>query len=115
MSPVRMGKIETPSRKVMAYKDAFNNRDVDAILALLDDECVFEPPQNGLVLKGKAEIKPYLTEFFARLPDGKMKGIDLFQAGVFVIFRWELNGNGGADIFKLRDGLIVEKFSYLKS
>lgn len=114
MSPVRMGKIEIPSRKVIAYKDAFNNRDVNAILALLDDKCIFEPPQNGLVLKGKAEIKTYLTTHFANLPDSKMKGIDLFQAGVHVIFRWEFNGKGGADIFKFRDGLIAEKHTYKK-
>jgi steroid delta-isomerase-like uncharacterized protein len=114
MTPVRMSKIESPTRAVLSYKEAFNNRDVDAILALLSEDCIFEPAQNGLILKGKAAIKTYLTEFFTKLPDKKLKGIDIFQAGFHVVFRWELDGKRGVDIFDFREGLISEKLSYQK-
>ena len=114
MSPIRMGKVESPTRSVIAYKEAFNNRDVDAILALLSENCVFEPEQNGLVLTGKAEIKEYFENFFKNKPRTALKGMDLFQAGYHVVFRWELNGKGGVDIFKFREGLISEKMSYTK-
>ena len=114
MSPVRMSKMETPMRVVLAYKEAFNNRDADAILAMLSDDCVFEPVENGIVLKGKDEIKTYLGELFARLSDAKLTSIDLFQAGFHVVFRWELEGTSGADIFKFREDLICEKLSYAK-
>ena len=114
MSPVRMSKIETPTRVVLAYKDALKRGDVDAILVLLSDDCTFEPAKNGLRLKGKGEIKAHLTELFAKTPYDDLKGIDLFQAGFHVIYRWELGDISGADIFKFREGLIVEKLSYVK-
>ncbi len=115
MSPVRMSKIESPTRAVIAYKEAFNKRDVNAILALLSNDCFFEPVQNGVVLSGKEAINAYLTDLFTKLPDEKLKGADLFQAGFRVVFRWELDGKGGVDIFKFREGLICEKMSYTKS
>ncbi len=106
MTPVRISKIESPARAALSYKDNFNNRDVDAILALLSEDGIFEPAQNELILKGKAAIKTYLAELFTKLSDEKLKGIDLFQPCFHVVFRWELDGKRGVDIFDFREGLI---------
>ena len=114
MSPIRMGKIEAKPRAVLAYKEAFNNRDVDSILALLSDDCVFEPAKNSLVLNGKLVIKKYLTDHFADLYDETLIGIDLFQTGIHVIFRWEIDGTGGVSIFKFRENLVSEVHTYTK-
>lgn len=114
MSPVRIGKIEAMPRAVLTYKEAFNNRDVNAILRLLSDDCVFEPVQNGLVLSGKETIRTYLIDLFARLDDEKLKGIDLFQTAFHVTFRWELDGKGGVDILRFRKKLICEIHTYTK-
>ena len=114
MSPTRMGKIESPTRSILAYKEAFNNCDVDAILTLLSNDCIWEPAQNGLALKGKAEIRGYLSNIFKNTSQAKLEGKDLFQTGYRVVFRWELDGTEGVDIFKFREKLIYEVHSYTK-
>ena len=114
MSPIRMGKVESPTRSVIAYKEAFNNREVDAILSIFSDDCVWEPAQNGLALKGKVQIREYLENFFKNTPQVELKGKDLFQTGYHVVFRWEMDDIGGVDIFKFRKELICEVYSYTK-
>ena len=114
MSPIRMGKVEALPRAVLAYKDAFNERDVDKILTLISDDCVFKPAKDGITLTGKAEIKEYLDELFPKMGEKKLKGLDLAQAGLHIIFRWELDGKGGVGIFKFKKDLISEIHSYTK-
>ena len=82
---------------------------------LLSDDCIWEPAQNGLAFKGKVQIKEYLENFFKKTSQVELKGKDLFQTGYQVIFRWEMDGIGGVDIFKFRKKLICEVHSYTKN
>lgn len=108
MTPVRMSKVESSTRHVLAY----NQHAVDAILNLLSDDCVFEPVSNGIVFQGKDKIKTALIEEFTSKP--KLKIEEIFGLGLHVVMRWKIDGQRGADIFKFRGELICEKHSYAK-
>lgn len=51
MSPVRMAKIESEIRTVLAFHEAFNRHDVGGMMALMSNDCLFEnttPPRMAL-------------------------------------------------------------------
>jgi len=114
MSPIRMSKIESSTRNALAYKDAFNSRDVDAILTLLSDDCVFEPVQDSLRIEGIEAIQAHLDEMFKSNEQAKIEIEEIFGMGLHVILRWRMNNKNGVDIFKFRGELICEKRSYAK-
>lgn len=126
MTPTRMGKIETALRTVLAFHKAFNQHDLPAMLALLGEDCHFEshsPAPDGLVYTGKTEIAEYFQDFFQNHPQSHLKTEDAFGLGYHCIARWQLtweDADGGeqhlrgADIYKVEDDLIIEKYSYVK-
>ncbi len=114
MCPVRMSKIESSTRCVLAYKDAFNNHDVDAILALLSEDCVFEPVQDDARVEGIEAIRAYLEEMFKGNEQAQIKLEDISGMGLHVIMRWQMGDQRGVDIFKFHGELICEKLSYVK-
>ncbi len=126
MSPARMAKLETAIRLVLAFNEAFNKHDVAGMLLLLTDDCVFEaaaPPPNGARCSGKPAISQFLQDLFAGSPQARIEIEEIFSFGFRCILRWRYDwvaGTGekaflqGVDIFKVRDGLICEKLSYVK-
>ncbi len=113
MTPVRMSKVESSERNALAYKEAFNKQDIDGILALLSDDCLFEPINDGVIFRGKNEISMALAEAFTSAP--KLEIEEIFGVGLHVILRWRMNDQRGVDIFKFRGDLICEKLSYIKT
>ncbi|GAB4577632.1 MAG: nuclear transport factor 2 family protein [Anaerolineales bacterium] len=129
MSPIRLAKIETPMRVVLAFNEAFNRHDVPGMMALMTDDCVFEntaPAPDGTVYKGKAAVTQFWQEFFYESPHAHIAIEDIFGLGNRCIMRWTYtwgnanNAEGntghvrGVDIFTLKEGLISEKLSYVK-
>jgi predicted SnoaL-like aldol condensation-catalyzing enzyme len=121
MSPARMAKIESGIRAVLEYNEAFNQHDVINMTRLLGDTCIFEntaPAPDGTVYKGKDTVTQYLQGFFQRSPHAHMEIEEIFGMGNRCILRWKYTwGDGhvrGVDIFKVEEGLITEKFSYVK-
>lgn len=121
MSPIRMAKIESGMRVVLDFNEAFNRHDVSKIADLLRADCVFEttnPAPDGSIYKGKEAIIEYLKSFFQRSPQAHMEVEEVFGMGLHCILRWKYTwGEGhvrGVDIFKVEEGLICEKFSYVK-
>jgi len=121
MSPVRVSKIESGMRIVLDFNEAFNRHDVSKIAELLRDDCIFEttnPAPDGSSYKGKGAITEYLQGFFHRSPQAHMEIEEIFGMGLHCILRWKYTwGDGhvrGVDIFKIEEGLISEKLSYVK-
>jgi ketosteroid isomerase-like protein len=107
MSPVRLSKFEASLRTVIEFNEAFNRHDVDGMMKLASEDTVFEntdPAPDGTAYKGKEAVTRFWQDFFG--------------LGFHVIMRWKYTwGDGhvrGVDVFKLKDGLICEKLSYVK-
>jgi len=126
MSPARLSKIESAMRVVLAFNDAFNRHDVDGMMQLMSDDCVFEntaPAPDGTVYAGKEAVTRFWQDFSRESPHAHIEIEEIFGLGNHCIMRWKyewvdetgIKGHvRGVDIFKVREGLISEKFSYVK-
>lgn len=126
MSPTRMSKIESATRIVLTFNEAFNRHDVGGMMELMSDDCVFEnttPAPNGSVYKGQEAVTQFWQEFFRESPQAHIEIEDVFGMGLRCVMRWrydwvdEAGEKGhvrGVDIFQVKDGLISEKLSYVK-
>lgn len=107
------------------FNEAFNRHDVDAVMAAMTEDCIFEntnPVPDGKRYSGAAEVRAYWERFFTNNPDAKFEAEEIFAAGDRCVVRWiyRKTKDGqpwhlrGVDIFKVRNGKVAEKFSYVK-
>ena len=107
------------------FNDAFNRHDVDGIMALMTDDCVFEntrPAPDGTRYEGQDAVRALWQQFFTNSPQARFEFSDMFAAGdrcvVRFTYHWvKENVAGhvrGVDILRIRDGKVAEKLSYVK-
>jgi len=121
-----MSKIESAIRVVLEFNKAFNLHDVEAMMRLMSDDCIFEnytPAPDGTLYSGKEVITQFWQDFFSESNQAHTKIEDIFGFGDRCIMRWRYNwvdqaGSPrhvrGVDIFRVRDGFISEVLSYTK-
>ena len=126
MSPTRMSRIESAIRVVLDFNEAFNRHDVAGMMRLMSDDCIFEntdPAPDGTVYSGKKAVTDFWQDFFRESPQAHIEIEEIFGLGERCIMRWRYNWvdragkNGhvrGVDIFRVRNGCIREKLSYVK-
>ena len=126
MSPVRMPKMEAAIRIVLAFNEAFNRHDVPEMMKLMSDNCVFEntdPAPDGTRYSGKEAVIQFWQNFFRESPHAHIDIEEIFSLGLRCIMRWKYSWEDaegkkghvrGVDIFRVEEGLITEKFSYVK-
>lgn len=102
------------------FNEAWNSHDLAAALALVTDDCVFEataPGPDGARAQGRAELAAAWQPIFADTTS-RFTGEEAFAAGDRVVARWRYDWAGGhvrgVDVFRVRDGLVAEKFAYVK-
>ncbi len=103
------------------FNEAFNRHDVDAVMALMTDDVVFEntsPQPDGERFAGQDAVRAFWEEFFASSPQAHFEAEEIITAGDRCTVRWRYSwGDGhirGIDLFRVRDGKVAEKFSYVK-
>ena len=110
---------------IETFNTAFNRHDVDAVMAAMTPDCVFEntnPAPDGSRVEGAAAVRAYWEKFFATNPDAVFEAEDIFAAGDRCVVRWVYrktkDGTSwhlrGVDIFKVKDGKVAEKMAYVK-
>lgn len=104
----------------MRFQKAFDAQDVEAIMAAMTPDCVFEDtsPPDGVRHVGTDAVRAAWTALFTASPDGAFETEEIIEAGDRVVVRWRYGwGDGhvrGIDVFTVRDGLVVEKLAYVK-
>src|SRR5215470_9679370 len=81
----------TTIKVVEELEEALNRRDVDAFMALITDDCVFEntsPPPDGERYVGRSAIRTFLENFFHSTPSIDFQTEDLFASGNRCVVRW---------------------------
>jgi ketosteroid isomerase-like protein len=108
------------------FNEVFNRRDVDAIMAAMTDDCLFEntsPPPDGERFEGQEAVRAFWQRLFESTPSAHFEAEDIFAAGDRCTVRWrytwrEPDGTQrhvrGVDVFRVRDGKVAEKLSYVK-
>jgi uncharacterized protein (TIGR03086 family) len=116
-----------PNHAVLTrFSAAFGSGDVDAIMARMTQDCVFEstgPAPDGQRHEGQKAVRAVWEQLFGGTVDPKFTDEETFVSGDRAMVRWRFtwtNGDGseghvrGVDVLRLRDGLVSEKLSYVK-
>lgn len=110
---------------IIAFNEAFNRQDVQGVMDLMTHDCIFEntnPPPDGARFEGAEAVQAYWQKFFAANPGAHFEIEDIIASGDRCVTRWIYSKikDGkpwhlrGVDVFRLRDGKVAEKFSYVK-
>ena len=110
---------------IEAFNEAFGRHDVDAVMALMTDDCVFEntSPPNGERFEGQNQVRAAWEAFFAASPTAHFDAEDVITTADRCVVQWRYtwtNDDGtnnsirGADVIRVRDGKVAEKFAYVK-
>lgn len=111
---------------IQQFHAAFNRHDVQAIMALMTDDCVFEntfPPPDGERFAGAAAVRTFWETFFRNSPNAHFIVEEIFASADRGVLRWRYTWQDaggqrghirGVDIFRVRAGKVAEKFSYVK-
>jgi uncharacterized protein (TIGR02246 family) len=112
---------------VQRFNEATNRHDVDGMMALMTEDVVFEntvPPPDGERREGQAAVRAAWEELFRGAPQAVFETEEVFAAGdrcvVRWLYRWAQDAPGrpghvrGVDLFRVRDGKVAEKLSYVK-
>ncbi|MUL66711.1 hypothetical protein BOO86_19720 [Mycobacterium sp. CBMA 234] len=105
---------------VDAFGAAWADHDLEAALAMLTDDCVFDatgPAPDGAQCVGVEAIRSVWKPIFED-PTSNFEVEETFHAADRVVQRWRYNFDGGhvrgVDLFRVRDGKVAEKLSYVK-
>jgi ketosteroid isomerase-like protein len=111
---------------VSSFNDALNAHDVDAMMQLMTEDCVFEstwPAPDGTRYEGQTPVRAFWREFFGASQDQTIEVEEIWAAGNRCVMRWvyrwtEADGEKGhvrgVDIYTVRGGQVASKLSYVK-
>jgi ketosteroid isomerase-like protein len=112
---------------LMRINEAFNQRDVEKILAFFADDATFlmarGPDPCGRRVHGKAAIGRVLANRFKVITDMRWDHIDHFVTGDRAVSVWMVTGTGadgekldyqGCDLYQFRGDKILHKDTYWK-
>jgi ketosteroid isomerase-like protein len=114
------------SAALSAFSAAFGSGDVDAIMGLMTDDCVFEstgPAPDGVRRVGAADVRAVWEDLFGQTGGAVFAEEESFAAADRGVLRWRFTwvaADGtpghvrGVDVLRFRDGLVAEKLSYVK-
>jgi ketosteroid isomerase-like protein len=110
-----------------AIASAFDAHDLDAIMAHIAEDAVFEGPRGsdpwGTRFVGREAIREAFAARFAGIPDVRYREDSHFVDGDRGASEWTLSGTTtegqrievrGCDLWTFRDGRVVKKDSYWK-
>lgn len=113
---------------LQAFADAFNRHDVNAIMMLMTEDCVFEasagPDVCGTRHAGAEAVRGGFTEVWTAFPDAAWVDARHFVCGERGVSEWTFTGTRGdgtrvevhgCDVFTFRHGKIALKNSYRKN
>lgn len=108
------------------FSAAFGARDVDAVMALMTDDCVFEstsPAPDGRRHEGAEAVRRVWSGLFDETTDPSFTQEEAFVCEDRGVLRWRFSWTGpdgapghvrGVDVLRFRQGKVAEKLSYVK-
>jgi len=115
-------------KMLVAFADAWNKHDVDALMSFMTPDGVFEASGgntvNGERYEGAEAVRAAYAAIFTTYPDARWNNARHFVAGDRGVSEWTFTGTmkdgkrvevTGCDLFTFRNGKIALKNSYRKN
>ena len=115
-------------RLLQEFADAFNRHDLDALMAMMTTDCVFEASAghdvDGQQHVGQDAVRAAFAAVFEQYPDAHWGGARHLVHGDRGVSEWTFTGTlkdgrrvevRGCDLFTLRNGKIAVKNSFRKN
>jgi ketosteroid isomerase-like protein len=115
-------------KMLVAFADAWNRHDVDALMSFMAPDGVFEASGgntvNGERHEGQQAVRAAYAAVFATYPDARWNNARHFVAGDRGVSEWTFTGTmkdgkrvevTGCDLFTFKNGKIALKNSYRKN
>ena len=109
------------------FADAWNRHDLDALMSMMTDDCVFKasagPEVDGERSEGTLAVRAAYAAVFEAFPDAHWSNATHFVAGNRGVSEWTFSGTQpdgtrvevtGCDLLTFRHGKIAIKNSYRK-
>jgi steroid delta-isomerase-like uncharacterized protein len=113
---------------LQAFADAWNRHDIEALMAFMTTDCVFESSAGadacGTRYEGRDAVRAGFSEVWKTFPDARWNAPRHFISGDRGVSEWTFTGTrsdgtrvevNGCDLFIFRDGKIAIKNSYRKA
>jgi steroid delta-isomerase-like uncharacterized protein len=110
------------------FADAWNRHDLDALMSMMTDDCVFEasagPEVTGQRNEGRQAVRAAYAAVFETFHDAHWANPRYFVVGNRGVSEWTFTGThtdgtrvevNGCDLLTFRDGKIAIKNSYRKN
>ena len=110
------------------FAEAWNRHDLDALMSMMTDDCVFEasagPEAAGQRSEGASAVRSAFAAVFEAFPDAHWGNARHFVTGNRAVSEWTFTGTNrdgkyvevnGCDLLTLRNGRIAIKNSYRKN
>jgi steroid delta-isomerase-like uncharacterized protein len=128
MQATDMGRPDPGSVALLErFAEAWNRHDLDALMAMMTDDCVFQasagPHVDGMRSEGPAAVRAAFAAVFETFPDARWENPRHVIAGDRAFSEWTFTGTRrdgtrvevtGCDLLTLRDGRIAVKNAYRK-
>lgn len=124
----RVASADRDQDLLQRFAEAWNRHDIDAIMAMMTEDCVFEASAgsrvNGERHEGQAAVRTAFEAVFAQYPDAHWGGARHFVTDDRGVSEWTFTGTTrdgmrvevtGCDLFTLAGGRIAVKNSYRKN
>ena len=120
-----MSTTEETRAVVDRFNEVFNTHDVDAIMDLMTEDVYFDntTPPDGEAFRGQEAVRAFWERFFGSTPGAWFDAEDIFAADDRCAVAWRFTfeksnpDSGhvrGVDLFRVREGRVAEKLSYVK-
>ncbi|MGZ8702624.1 MAG: nuclear transport factor 2 family protein [Gaiellaceae bacterium] len=119
---------EVTTAVLQDFADAWNRHDIDALMAYMSDDCVFEasagPDVCGTRCAGRDAVRAGFAEVWKTFPDAHWGNARHLVLGDRGVSEWTFTGTrndgtrvevDGCDLFTFRGGKIALKNSYRKN
>lgn len=113
---------------LVAFSDAWNRHDIDALMSFMTEDCVFEtaagPEAYGTRHVGAAAVRKAFAMAWQTVPDAQWRDGVHHVLGDFGVSQWTFTGTAadgsriethGVDLFTFRDGKIAVKNVFRKA
>lgn len=124
-SPAR---VPLTTASLIAFSDAWNRHDIDALMSFMTDDCVFQtaagPDACGTAHIGTEAVRQAFAATWQAIPDAQWENGRHFVQGDFGTSQWTFTGTAtdgsrietdGIDVFTFRDGRIHVKNVFRKT